>query len=413
MPPVLHHRDWRYLQHAVCSEYRSLAAVPRESFSVYFAPAASIALWILQHAPQLARREKLHILIAQAVPLHALDGGRWLQFLPWLLGRPELQVHFTLVMTDSPVTSNGEPPLDEADDLTCAATENRLKSKSWPLVRARQQADMHRGTIRSWLEAEPGGIDKHVDLCAMFSPSLVSRYPHLLSEDGILPLLRERVPMAFFSASEADQLVDVYVLAACGMPPRDPECWVNPWALPISDSESSGRHGGIGWAGEFNAIPSAPNPEPALLSTLGEMIAYAQPDMAVGGVDALLWLGEPIRARQPGDGEGEYSGLLWRLPRDVAVDPSNGQVHQIQDGLAFPVDSPPVPSEALEAFPGNADLLRRAIWATSTHRDHVAPFVQTIDEALQAELVASDSPAIAASSPVSPRSFVERIFAEA
>ncbi len=391
-PPVHQHRTWRHLQRAAVAAHRQLATVTQAQFTALMVPAASIAVWILQQAPQLAQRERLDILIAQCTDFQALDNGRWLQFVPWLLGRPAMQVRFALV---------GQAMAD--DVLTPSALEEHLRTHSSAVVRGLAPARLHQGTIQRCLEAaaaEPGDGFSSPDLCIVFSPVFAMSHATLLAEDGLLPLLRQRVPLALFSSSEAEQLVDRYVLDAAGLVPMDAECWPNPWALPLVGSNRTGVHAKMGWAAEFDAapgtVPDHVQADPGRLADLAEVLASVHEATDPLGADALLSLGEPMRTAPSRDdaADADANGapaVLLRLPHGVAVDAVNGHLYQLQDDAAFLLDGiPSVPAAALEAFPEDDHLLQRAVWAVSVHRDHVAPYAQPLDEALRSQFSALD-----------------------
>lgn len=58
----------------------------------------ALAKWISEFAPSLAKRDHLRIvLIAGKGGLETMDGGRWLQIVPFLLGRPQLRVEAVIL----------------------------------------------------------------------------------------------------------------------------------------------------------------------------------------------------------------------------------------------------------------------------------------------------------------------------
>jgi hypothetical protein len=368
----------------------------RQRFCAHLAPAASIALWILQHAPELAQRNVLHLLIAEAKEYDLLDFGRWLQFIPWMLGRPGMKLEATLACAALPQTATGEPGTDRACDF-----EHQMRSHSWNVVKLHSPAALHLGSLKSWLDAEQArrvGKDNadglyRPDLCAVFTPTFSVNHATLLTDDGLLALLRLHVPLALFSPTEAEQLVDVYTLQASGLILRDADYWPNPWALPTSGPERIGTHAKFGWAAEFDAIPAVVHAEQSQMLALAKTLAYVSEAVAAGGDDAILSLGEPLRAA-PATGAGTgASSLLLRLPGEVSVDADNGAVYQLQDSTALLLESiPRVPAESLQSLPGADAMLRRAMWAVDVHSRFVAPHVQKVDEALADQFSMLDLP---------------------
>lgn len=373
--------------------HRQLADVTQAQFCALAVPAASIAVWILQHAPHLAQRSHLDVLVAQATEYEALDSGRWMQFIPWLVGRPDMRIDVTLVGADL-------LPADlAANDASQDAIDLRHRTHSWAAVRNMAPATLHQGTVESWLHATrlarpERGEQWLPDLCAAFSPTLFLNHEALLHESGLLPLLRQQVPLALFSASEAEQLVDVYTLESAGFTLRDRECWPNPWALPTANHERVSVHGKMGWAAEVDTVPASVVPDPSSMHALGAALRYIERSTFDIGPDAILSLGEAMRTAPPNNANTDANspGMLLRLPLGVAVDASNGYVYQLQDISALLLEAvPKVPQSVLDSFPGPEDLLRRALWAVSVHRQFVAPFVQLIDDALLSQFTRLDA----------------------
>lgn len=373
-PPVHQQRDWRHLQRAAVAAHRALGAMVQKNFRAQFSCAASIAVWILQHRPDLAARPHLHVLVACASDFEALDGGRWLQFIPWLLGRPGLVLTASIVGDVFP-PGTGEPL-------------QRLRTHAGGLVKDRRPAELVAGTVGDWRRAEPG---RRTDLCVVFSPEFARRHVALLDEEGVLPLLRDGVPLALFSATEAEQLVDAYTLRAFGLELEDGQCWPNPWALDPAGGSGDAAYAGMGWSGACSRVPARLEPDAGRLLALDAALEYVRDLLDNAGDDAFLTLGEPIRAAGADiDAGSEGDSVLLRLPGGVAVDTANGHVYQIQAASAVLLGSvPPLPGAVFETFPGHDDLVARAMWAVAAHRDHVLPHVTALDRELRAVLAAA------------------------
>jgi len=357
-------------------------------------PAASVAVWILQQAPRLAMCAELNILVVNAIEFEALDHGRWFQFIPWLLGRPGMRVQVTLqgsALGRSLASAEGESsdtvPAEEAIDW-------HLRTRGWWAVSDLRPADIHPGTLKELMAKMALGEYRTPDLCVLFAPAFAQRLDTLLTEDGLLPLIRQQVPLALFSPSETEQFIDVYALEAHGLKPRERDYWPNPWALPAENTERSVVYGKLGWAAEFDAVPKAVVPDLMALHDLNAALTYPGSGSFAsnwpGGPDepdVILNLGESLRtAPRESAHEGDEGSVLLRLPKDVAVDTSNGAVYQLQDMTALLLEGvPQVPAAVLETFPGDHDILRRVIWAVRVHRDHVSPFVDDVDQALRSQ----------------------------
>lgn len=387
-PPVHQHRTWRHLQRAAVAAYPQLRAIAQANFCTLMVPAASIALWILQHAPRLADRPELDILIVNAIEFEALDHGRWFQFIPWLLGRSAMRVSVSLMGSDlsrSLASAKG-------NDCTAPGTNDivgqHLRTRVWSAVSDLRPADVLPATLKELADTVVQGERRPPDICVLFTPSFVLNLDTLLTEDGLLPLLRRRVPLALFSTSETQQLVDVYTLEAHGLLPRERDYWPNPWALPTESAERGVVYGKLGWAAEFDVVPTNLALDIRRLQELSSALGYlGKEPMFADCSDAILSMGESLGTAPRDDALGsDVTSELIRLPRGVAVDASNGAVYQLQDLTALLIDAvPPVPAEVLEVRPGDGELLRRVLWAVQVHREHIAPFIEDVDDALRSQ----------------------------
>lgn len=328
------------------------------------APAASIATWILQRRPELAARQELRLLVINADEFEALDCGRWLRFIPWFLGRPALTLDVTIAAVPQPDAA----PTSAAEAQTCV--EDKLRSVVARFVQNKAAAKLLLAGMPEWNSLHRSGAVATPDLCVQFSPSLLSTAQVLLTEEGIWPLLRERVPFGVFSTSEADRAIDVHVLETAGVVLHDRDDWEpNPWALPNFMSARAGAHANLAWSLDATSLATSPHDVGPAVAAMEEMLELVQEDLNEHGVEALLTLGEPLRTA---DGK-----TLVRLPKGLAVDENSAQLFQMQDGLAFEVQPAfHVPSATLTTVPGHDRLLERAVWATELYRDHLAPYVE-------------------------------------
>jgi hypothetical protein len=391
---VHQHRTWRHLQRAAVAAHPGLSAVTQANFCSLMVPAASVAVWILQHAPHLAARAELHILVANAIEFEALDHGRWFQFVPWLLGRPGLRVRVSL--QGSSLSRSLAEALDASGDATMPAEdaiERHLRTRAWSAVSHLRPAEIFRGTLKALTTQVSDGGRRTPDLCVLFAPSFAQPLDTLLTEDGVLPLLRQQVPLAIFSTSEAEQLIDLYALEAHGLQPCERDCWPNPWALPTENAERRVVYGKFGWEARFDAVPEDITPDPIALDELTAALGYVGRRLVdlegPDGPDAILTLGE-LLGTAPQDSMHE-SGALLRLPKGVAIDLSNGAVYQLQDTTALLLDAvPQLPVAVLASVPDVDDPLRRVMWAVRAHREFVAPFVDDVDNALRSQFAQLD-----------------------
>ncbi len=363
LAPVHQHLNWKKLQQAFVSSHRSVSALSHAQFCAVLGPAVSVALWTLQHAPHLLRRPRLSLLLANAGEFEALDCGRWLQFIPWLVGRPQLQVEATLI--------GRRFVRDKEMPRTVEALERQLRSHGSALVRERLPAVLVYGELSRWPEV----FETAPDLCILPTPALMLNAPEFLAEGALPALAKAGTALGFFSTSETDLLVDQRTFAGYGWPVDPEAAWPNPFVLFGRDAQNLGGYLHMGWSVDPASVPEQLEADAAILSDLKYVLCEGIEELERRGVDAILTLGEPLTAA---DG-----AKLLRLPNDLALDPASLQLFQLQEGRAL--DAWPgfrVAPEAVASLPGHDNLLARASWALHVYAAHIKPHLLSLDEAI-------------------------------
>ena len=312
----------------------------------------------------MLRLPELRILVVRAQDFVMMDFGRWYQFLPWLVGRPEVKVSVTFVGTSilrEDETSSQPVVHDDAQLATL------LSSRAAPLLRPVPSGRIVQRQFEQWWRDE--GATAQFDLGVVFTPAAAYSYDELLSDDGVPALVAAGLSVALFSTSETDQLVDERLFLVAGISTREP-AWPNPWALQLDKAEQASAFARMGWGvhGLREDTPSGAERQArlgAFARHLLSLLETAEPDLLNRGIDSVLTLGETLHSRE---------GALYRLPQGFAVDVSTGQVFEVEGSQATESElTQRVPQEALSRHPGVDDLLERALWAAEVFRDYVRP----------------------------------------
>lgn len=382
--PILKNREWRYLLRDLVNSHSWLRPIPNDALRLALAPAASLAWWIARSMHDLADRETLTVLLPGAGMLEFADEGRWFAFLPWLLGQPRLETRVILV----------------GQDLRPIRQE--IAGATRPHIARIKPCDSFAGTVGQWRSA--AGKDVCVDGCALFGPTFADHHRALLSEDGILPLLRNGLSVAVFSDSELEALEDRAVLERLEVVIESPGAALNPWRLMPEPSDGARGFAHSAWALQATAVPDQIDPDASALGAFLDLRAYGRVDVeAYGGIDALASLGTkwPVPATS-----GAPADALIALPRNHAIRESTGEVGYFHpDG--FSLFSDPrlvVPAEKLAARPADDDVVNRICWALDLQRNWIAPRLEktfsaaagrnTLDDALLAAVSKIDPEAI-------------------
>lgn len=326
----------------------ALAAYPdRVAMGVLAAPVA-VAYWLAQRMPELLDRSRIDALVIGAEKLDAVDGGRWYQLVPRLLGR-DSEIRMTLV----------------GDRL---AREFRSPAA---FHAPRAPADGYCGTLASFLsQAELG----RYDIAILFHPGFQKHRPWL--EDGSLArLVAAGVPLVVSSYEEDESEIEQWVVAAHGFAAPG-AVTLNPFYLDFSERGAVARWGRALWpiGGEAPGAGQAIDVE--RLAALDELARMVMHSLALGATLRMDY-GQSVVARAS---NGATRELIYVFD-DFYLDPHNGQLLSLAGGALTVAGS--VSAADLAKHPGSsASDLERAIWAArmkSAYLLHCYP--QVVDEA--------------------------------
>jgi hypothetical protein len=362
-PPVLRHREWRFLLRDFVGAHSALQAASSKALQFGLAPVASVARWLLNEQPGLLEKESLTLLIPGASGIECSDDGRWFAFLPWMLGRPGLSVQVHLVGTELNF-SLGRPgfSLSGQTHATSAAT----------LVQRYPKAKLFEGTLGKWRTSSAAVA---VDACILFSPGFSAHHRTWFAPGELSDFLAAG-PLGLFSYSKMDALEDQAVLRMLGFKFEARELATNPWVLEHAHLEAVGCFGRYPWSLQNVEVPAKVTHDSAELKEFTELQELLCVDAEEWGPDeALRRLSTPIAVSNEA-----VTDEVYLMPGGLGVLKSSGLVGSLDD-LGFMELAPPlhIPPGVLAARP-NGDELDCAMWALRVYRDHLEPLVQDEDD---------------------------------
>jgi hypothetical protein len=379
---VHQHLTWKRLHQAFINSHRQAAGLSHAQFCALMAPPVGIALWLVQHRPDLVRRERLSLLVAPADEFEALDSGRWLNFIPWLVGQPDLQVQALLI---GPKLVN-ETPTGISLRWSEEDLEHLLTSQGAYVVKKLPAAKLVQDEVWRWAEH----LSAAPDVCIVASPALLLQDKTLLHPQALPALVKAGTAVGCFSTSELDQLVDRRVLQSYGWTLHNDDVWPSPFGFSGPQVAIHGAYMHMGWNLEGAQAPDHVEPDTTTLEELRYLLSASAQDIEQRGLDAPLGLGESLLT------SGDQ--VLLRLPNQFAVEVPSMRLFQVLGLQAHEVTPPFVlPSAEMANFPGDEDLLARALWACRLYHKHIAPNLQSVDDALKSEFAQMDSALTSAS----------------
>lgn len=364
--PLLKHRNWRFLLRDLTASHRGLQSVSSSRLQYLLMPAASAAWWLLTVRPDLLERTRLSLLVPGPGVQEVADSGRWWNFVPWLVGRPELQFDVTLVgdqligVDDSGVRSSM--------GLSAERLAEETRSPAYEAVKALPAGRIVNGLLKDWYTSNPA----MPDACVVFAPGFESHHAAWLADDGLLPLMRAGVPLGCFSYSRMDRLSDWYVLGCYGLRPQESLVSKNPWLEEEHITETHGGFAQWAWALQAESIPDHLSCDEERLRRLAEAARYLRKDYIRVGDAVLEAVGRRMRLQSGSEAAEDY---VYLLPDGLAVEASTGEVLALSEDGLDPLDPELFIDESLIAnWPEGEDAhLERVIRAVELHRDHVAP----------------------------------------
>lgn len=364
--PITQHREWRYLLREFRGANRQMQQYPHKLLELLLSPAACIAWWITKFHPELLQRDSLHLVVAGAEAVETSDQGRWLSFLPWLCGRPEMYIQVTLVGDN--VVPDGEDSTVTRGVIDLEATGAMWQTPLASAVRERQPARMFNGLLRELRASEPAAADAYV----FFAPGLELYHSAWITERDMLPLLRQRIPIAMFPHSRADATSDLHLFDLYGLKLVNREAVLCPWRVGDDDSAvAMFAHSCLDV--QVDDVPKKVPDDRTRIDAYGRAMEYLSDDLTSFGIMCGEHVGE-IR-EVPGSDNSAPDRFIM-LPRMHAVRELTGEAGSFDSG-AFSRFDPPVtvPLDVIHQRPQGRSAPEMLVWAAQLHQRHVAPML--------------------------------------
>jgi len=367
--PASRHGSWRHLLRELTARphFRTLKAHKEEFLRTVLVAPVTLARWMAEEQPQLLERPHLHIVIAGAAKgLDSIDQGRWYQYLPLLLGRPEMKVRVSLVGPELAAGRN-HPSL-----RTEPARAGILTSIASRAVESLPAAELTADTLAAWWDARAEN-EPPPDLCFTFHPAFEAFGGSWLSQqEGMGKLHMAGVPLGCASSGMEEFWQDHWLLRQYGGAIRGP-AKENPFSLERENLKFTGRWGALTWtmSPELPLAGFLPN-KPELIRFYLAM-DMAKPGFGISGNAVFGFIGGivPVQSQTT----GEHITLVG-MPAGVLLCLESGQVlAQSPSGMFQLVERvDPVPLEYLKDFPGiEGDPVERFIWACEKFRGYIEP----------------------------------------
>jgi len=341
---------WRSLQRAVNKQYPVIASQRQDAVQTCLTPAAAVAWWICKFAAHLLQRSSLHLVVVANGRSEASDAGRWFQLVPWMLGKPAMQIRVTIIS-------------EHLDALTTDrnAGEGLRASKFEQLTSTAAAAGVRKFEPARFLLGSPAHLlPTDASMIAVIRADFETSYAGWVDSDGLRAMLSREVPIAVFSPSHAQYGMDRAFLRAVGL--DIPNAGL---ANPLAGTNKVSAFA-WGWP-----LPAAPQPpiaiDAAAIQELDELDAWIARECGPGQRNRILTaLGMRFQPTSPAAGK-----TLARFNYDLAVDMVEGEVFQV-DAMGALLDPAPIamlPKSSLDAYPlDDSDVVQRAQWARHTYR---------------------------------------------
>lgn len=355
MSLISKHTQWRFLQRELVSQFPSLRAVTQEVLQATLRVPVGIAWWIEQFAPHLAELDTLRLVVSPKGPGDVVDGGRWLQYIPSLLGKPKMNLQVTVAISRIEYRNNPHG-LDAASYP--AAFQKATRSRAQLAV----GRPVHPPTLAI---GEVGDVMRaaQADLVVLMCPDLLNQGSRWIEAGHLARVLDSGASVAAFSYSQVEYAFDRACLAATGVSAPDTGI-PNPWA----DSEAWAAIAGWGWTLTGTRVPGGATTPVELVAKLRNLESWAVETFGQENADReITRLGRAF--------EADVAGLrrkFARLPYSAALALDSGEVFSVTDRDTIPAGQEPevLPSQVMDAYPRQGDLATKALWAFHTHAEH-------------------------------------------
>lgn len=373
--PTLRHHSWRKLIGAFSDAHPKMRSVPSRFLEFALAPAASIAWWLAsQDVQSLLTRKKIVILVPGVGPIECVDSGRWLSFIPWLAGQPDLEIE-TILVGDELVSDEG--PISSAT-WSDKELKRYFKSDFASAVSDRKASTIYNGRLSDW--REHGDNTTEPDACILFSPGFGMYFEAWMDDNELIPILRSGIPVGVFSYSHLDAEEDRGFLRHMGIDIVRRDLTVNPWCLGHEMKDAIGVFAQHYWPLRTTNGKYVPESDLEKLRELRDLFHVAEDDFVeFGQVQALARLG----ARRPvvHADTGKDDAIIV-LPREIGILESSRLVGQFDEkGFAPFTPNMLAPATMMASRPADADIFDRIVWSLRMYRDELKLDSPSDDEA--------------------------------
>ncbi|MNR71887.1 hypothetical protein D3C71_25660 [compost metagenome] len=355
-----------------CSRARALAPLPQDFLRTALCAPVTLARWIAQEQPHLLSAGHLHVVVAGAARgLDSLDRGRWYQFLPDLLGVPDMTVEITLVGPELGAGTT-HPSLRMGSSaggiLSSAAAANAAH-----LAPATVVAE----PLAAWWRGRDGASPAP-QACFGFHPAMEAFAGSWLShQEGFLGLLEAGVPLGFASTCVEELWHDDWLVRQHGCALRGP-AQANPFALEREDPKRAGQWAALTWTLDRHVRPPA-----GFAAKKAELVRFhlaleqAKPAFSVVGNAVFGYIGGVVQVKNE---RTDAVARLVGMPAGVLVSLETGEMLAQNASGKFEAVSRllPVEPRLLSDFPGeDAHPVDRFIWACEKFRGYFEPLLLT------------------------------------
>ena len=351
------HNEWRYLLRDFLrsSQGRPLATYSKDALRFALAPVAALSLWIDEYAPALKEKTTLDIVIAGAAHgMDTLDEGRWYQFLPLFLGKPDMKLTLDLVGKGldpdvHEVFSGDAFPLQPKKSAMAANVGQLAAPQRFPL------------TLGEYMVSRASRPAP--DLVFIFHPGFVLNSNSWIVDGDFRSVLSLGTPVGLASYGEEEHMEEVWILAAHGYK-ADPKVTQNRFAANLHKQVLPSAFAHTLWKLD-NALPVAD--EPLAEENLNKIKAFDKWMYEAAQKGVIL----PFLKAFGGTTKTKHGDFIIP-PNMKLVDKASGKVYEPSSSENFNALGVTLEADLLEAYPEKSPFdFDRAYWAIN-----VVPLVE-------------------------------------
>ncbi len=343
------HNEWHYLLRDFLgsSQGRQLAAYSKDALCFALAPVAAISLWIDEYAPALKEKAALDIVIAGAAHgMDTLDEGRWYRFLPFFLGKPDMNVTVDLV------GKGLDPNVPEYFSGSAFPLEPKKSAMASKLTRLEPPLRFP-CTLREYMISRANRPAP--DLVFIFHPGFILNSNSWIVDGDLRAVLSLGTPVGLASYGEEEYMQEVWLLAAHGYK-ADPKVTKNRFAANLHKQVLPSAFAHTLWKLD-NALPMAD--EPLSEEKVSKIKAFDKWMYEATQKGVIL----PFLKAFGGTTKTKLGDFII-LPNMKLIDKASGKVHEPSNSERFNSLGVTIERDLLETYPENSPFdFDRAYWA--------------------------------------------------